>query len=291
MGPPLLHWVWHRGPTASFLAVIAVLISVAALGVPYAIDSNVATRDSQAASDAAAGEQATLDEAKAQGDALERIAKALTGANPVAPDSQDPSATSCRNGGVKFAGVWGPERPIYTDAVAPAYALFDSVRDDPNVGDERSLYVIKDASEVGSEQWQTHMDVQAGHTYLMRIFVRNDSTDPNAMARNTRISVNLPTCTGTSIQTTGYLSSNDTFPLKVYGGVALSADQPFNLAYVAGSASMYNNSINSPFAITSDDFLASTGQQLGFDKLDGVQGAGYASDVYFFFKIRPQFAQ
>lgn len=280
-------WTWRHGPTANLIAIVALL---AAIVVPLLIDTQAATRDDRAT----ASEDKAILEQEQQGDTLEQIesllSEALAGQNP-SLTTQDPEAIDgpCRSDGAQFSGSWGPERPIYTDQARPAYALINSVRDNPNIGDERSLYGIRDAASP-ERVWYSSIKVEPGHTYRLRIFIRNDSTDPEAVARTTRVMVNLPTCTGTSIQTSAFVTSIDTYPNQIYGNVAVSADQYFNLAYVEGSAMIENNSSNSPFTIGSTDFLTSKGQLVGFDSLDGDLWPGYYHDVYVSFEIRPQFA-
>lgn len=223
-------------------------------------------------------------------DMLDRINQsALSGANPDPTDqTATPQSTGCSSGGTPIPVGWGPSRPIFTDTATPQYALFNSVRDNPHLGDERSFYAIKDASDVDG-LWRKHVKVEKGHTYFIRIYVRNDAGDTRATATGTTVMVNLPTCTGTSIASNAWIRSNDAFPNELWDGVSMLSDTLFNVAYVDGSAAVYNSG-SSPFKLTSTDFLELEGQKIGSDSLDGVVRPGYGNVVYIVFEVRPQFA-
>ncbi|WGT47053.1 hypothetical protein [Tessaracoccus lacteus] len=124
----------------------------------------------------------------------------------------------------------------------------------------------------------------------MRIYIVNNSTDDSALATGTRLTVSLPTCTGTSIGSSAYISAFDSFPGELWNDVAFTSDEPFNLAYRPATAEIYNNAQGSPFALTTTDFLEAEGQLIGFDDFDGVVRPGYAYANYFYFEVVPQFA-
>lgn len=279
-------WLWHRGPTSNLIATVALVVG---LVVPFwihnldAADANnsSALQATQAAQD--------LNEQKHQSSALDGILKKLSGANPLAAASAAPSAQGCRNDGERFPASWGPARPIYTDSSTPTYPLFNSVRDDPNIGDERAFYGIRD-SAVTEHVWYNHIEVEKGRTYLIRIFLRNDAASIEAIATATRVMVNLPTCTGTSIASSGFVTSDIAFPSEIHSDIEMHANAEFSLAYVEGSAKIESNAPASPVAITSADFLTSKGQLVGLNSLDGIMHPGYSNDLYFTFEIRPQFA-
>ncbi|MBU8868561.1 hypothetical protein [Paenarthrobacter aromaticivorans] len=222
---------------------------------------------------------------------LDRINQpALSGPNPGPTDqAATPKAKGCLSDGTSVPAGWGPARPIFADTATPQYALFNSIRDNPNLGDERSFYAIKDAKDTNGP-WKKQVRVEKGHTYLVRVYIRNDAADVGAIATGTSVMVNLPTCTGTSIATNAWIKSNDAFPNEVWDGLTMNSDIPFNVAYMEGSAAIYNNSPNSPFRLTSTDFLEVEGQKIGFDSMDGVVRPGYSNVAYLVFEIKPQFA-
>ncbi|MBT2515673.1 hypothetical protein [Arthrobacter sp. ISL-30] len=222
---------------------------------------------------------------------LEQVAEqSLGGANPSPAPQADSNLGMCTNDEKALSVGWGPERPIYNEEATPNYPVFNSVRDNPDLGDERSFYAIKDAADLNVGPWRKSIVMQPGHTYILRIYVRNDSSFPKALASGTKIMVNLPTCTGTAIGTSAFVVSQDAYPHEIYDGVRLLSDKPFNLAYVNDSAMIYSNAPNSPIHLRSTSFLTSLGQELGYEKLNGNVAPGHGASLYISFEVRPQFA-
>ena len=185
--------------------------------------------------------------------------------------------------------AWGPDRPTYTMAQPADHVTFDSITDNPEVGDERNFLTIKDASNTAASGWQDSMTAQAGHEYLVRIYVHNDAAaNLNLKATNVRTKVNVPTTTGKSIELGGFITADNAAPQEIWDSATLTSSNDFNVAYEAGSARLYNNAFGQAGAQLSDSIVTSTGAQLGYDKLDGVipgcmQFAGYVT-----FKVKVQ---
>src|SRR6476469_411705 len=90
--------------------------------------------------------------------------------------------------------AWGPDRPTYTMAQPADHVTFDSITDNSEVGDERNFLTIKDASNTAAGGWQDSVTAQAGHEYLVRVYVHNDAAaNLNLKATNVRTKVNVPT--------------------------------------------------------------------------------------------------
>lgn len=287
---------WSEAKVALASLVVAAVAVIVSIALPLGLQTWANVREDARAVEEAKSAVASQAEETRQSDALEAIAGSLGGPNPpVAVESEGDATTSvaCRSDGEGFAGGWGPERPLFADAVTPTYLLFNSVTDNPNVGDERAFFVIRDASITEDGGWQTQVKVERGHRYLLRIYVRNNSAYPGAVATGTRVMVNLPTCAGTSIGASAFVTADSSFPLQVYANVGLVADEAFNLRFVEDSGELYNNSPNSPFTLSGAEsaLLSSAGQLIGFDALDGVVKPGYTNASYLYFEIEPQFAE
>ena len=65
--------------------------------------------------------------------------------------------------------AWGPDRPTYDINNVADHITFDSITDNPNVGDERNFVRIKDASDTSTGGWTDDMTVQPGHEYLVQL--------------------------------------------------------------------------------------------------------------------------
>jgi uncharacterized repeat protein (TIGR01451 family) len=185
--------------------------------------------------------------------------------------------------------AYGPSRHTYTIAKPADHVTFDSITDNPNIGDERNFVSIREDGSTGA--WQDSVTVQPGKTYVVREYVHNDAaSNLKLTARDVTTKVNLPTTTGKSIDVFGYIDSRNAIPNEIYDQATFKAAQNFNLAYVNGSLLFENNVFTSGTPL-SENIFTSKGVKLGYKQFDGnipgcMQYAGYVS-----FKVKPQFAQ
>ncbi len=188
--------------------------------------------------------------------------------------------------------AWGPDRPTYTMANPADHVTFDSITDNSEVGDERNFLTIKDASNTAAGGWQDSVTAQAGHEYLVRIYVHNDAAaNLNLKATNVRTKVNVPNTTGKSVQLGGFITADNAAPQEIWDSATLTSNSDFNVAYQAGSARLYNNAFGQAGAQLSDGIVTDAGAPLGYDKLDGIipgcmQYAGYVT-----FKVKVEAPQ
>lgn len=191
---------------------------------------------------------------------------------------------------------WGPLRNLLASDQVSEFPSFNLDKSDEVIGDERGLYGAREDVEPPNSPWKFTIDVEPDKTYLLRVYVHNSAADaPGMTAEDTRISVNLPTCTGRRIASGAFITSTNAAPSEVYGGVNFVSDRPFNLVYVEGSARICNNfypcnPARGNGAPISNDFLASPGALIGYDSLNGEIPGGWQHALYFGFKVRPQFA-
>lgn len=188
--------------------------------------------------------------------------------------------------------AWGPDRPTYTMNMPADHVTFNSITDNPEVGDERNFLTIKDASNTAAGGWQDSVTAQPGHEYLVRLYVHNDaSANLNLKATNTRAKVNVPTTTGKSVQLGGFVTADNATPKEVWDSASLTGSSDFNVAYVPGSAHLYNNVFGQAGAKLSDNIVTNTGALLGYDKLDGVVPGCFKYAGYVTFKVKVQAPQ
>lgn len=185
--------------------------------------------------------------------------------------------------------AWGPERPTFTMAHPASYITFNSITDNPNIGDERDFVGIREAGT--NNLWTDRMTVQEGHEYTVRMYVHNNAAENlNLVAQNVTAKFNLPTTTGQSIRVDGFLSASNARPTEVYDDATFLSNRNFNLAYISGSAKFENNVFGPNGINLPESLFTSTGARLGYSSLDGripgcMRFAGYVS-----FRVRPQFA-
>lgn len=187
--------------------------------------------------------------------------------------------------------AWGPSRTTYTIAHPADKVTFNSITDNPVVGDERNFVVVKDAANTADGGWQDNITVQPGKEYLVRMYVHNNAaSNLNLKAINTRVSASVPTTTGKAVSVSGFVSANNSDPLQVWDDIHFNSDKDFNLAYVAGSAQIWNNGYATTGQPLSDNIVTSTGALIGYDGPDGVVPGCFQYVNYVYFKIKPQFA-
>jgi uncharacterized repeat protein (TIGR01451 family) len=185
--------------------------------------------------------------------------------------------------------AWGPTRPTYTIEKPADHVTFNSITNNPNIGDERNFVGIRETGT--TSKWSDDMTVQSGKEYTVRMYVHNNAADNlELVATDVTAKFNLPTTTGKSIRVDGFLDSSNASPKEVYDDATFKSDTDFNLTYVSGSLKFENNSFGAAGIALPESIFTSTGAKLGYDKLDGkipgcFQYAGYVS-----FTVKPQFA-
>lgn len=189
-----------------------------------------------------------------------------------------------------FAGIaglavnaWGPTRELFTIEKPATYVTFNSITNNPNVGDERDFVGIR-AKDSADRTWHNNMKIQSGKEYYVRMYVHNNAaTNLNLVAENVVGKLNIPNNTAKSITVDGLISSSNAKPAQVWDNATFTGDQDFNLTYVQGSALFENNAVGKNGGVRlPDSIVTNTGATLGYDKLDGRipgcnQYAGYVT--------------
>lgn len=185
--------------------------------------------------------------------------------------------------------AWGPNRPTYTIEKPADHVTFNSITNNPNIGDERNFVGIRESGT--NSQWTDNMTVQDGKEYTVRVYVHNNAAaNLNKVAENVTAKVNLPTTTAKSIQVDGQISSSNASPTDVWDQATFSNAENFNLAYTAGSLKYENNAFGAAGTAIPESVFTNTGAKLGYDKLDGKIPGCFQYAGYLTFKVKPQFA-
>lgn len=187
--------------------------------------------------------------------------------------------------------AWGPDRPTYTVENPANKVAFNSITNNPNIGDERNFVGIR---EVGSSNvWHDNMNVQDGKEYFVRMYVHNNAKDSlnasgQGIAKDVKAVFNLPTNTAKSIQVNGFLSASNASPNEVYDHATFTSAKDFNLSYVSGSLKYENNA---GVHALPESIFTSNGAELGYDKMDGTIPGCFKYAGYVTFKVKPQVAK
>lgn len=172
--------------------------------------------------------------------------------------------------------AWFPDRPTYTIENPAPHVTFNSITNNPNEGDERAFFEVKDAAHTQTGGFaHTINNLHDGQELLLRVYVHNNAADnlndPNftgsGVARNTKVRVHLPTATASALKANAYITADNAQPQEVADTIDLSDDGPFKLEYVLGSARQYTNAV--PSGIVLSDNIVTTGAPIGYNQADG----------------------
>jgi len=193
--------------------------------------------------------------------------------------------------------AWGPDRPTFTFANPAPYVTFNSITDNPRVGDERNFVRIKE--DVSTTNFGDNVDLTPGKVYQVSVYYHNNAkTSLNAsgvgVAQGTKLRMELPAVvkSGVNAALAGNISATNANPGTVYdeayGKNSTAGD--IALRYVSGSATVTSNGKVNGQKLP--DTLFTTGTNLGFDALDGkIPGCNeFAGYVTFKFRVdQPNF--
>lgn len=186
--------------------------------------------------------------------------------------------------------AWGPTRATYTIEQPAKVVTFNSITNNPNIGDERNFVGIRETGTTAL--WSDSKAVEKGKTYTVRMYVHNNAAaNLNLVAENVTAKFNLPTTTAKSIQVNGFLNSSNATPTEVYDHAIFTASENFNLAYVSGSLKYENNVFGAAGIALPESIFTSAGAKLGYDKLDGRIPGCFEYAGYVTFQVKPQFAE
>ena len=184
--------------------------------------------------------------------------------------------------------AWGPDRPIFKMASPADHITFNSITDNPAIGDERNFVGIR---EQGSNQlWKDDMNVEAGKSYVVRMYVHNNAaSNLNLVARNVTAKFNLPTTVGKKVEVQGFISASNATPREVYDHATFHGEQDFNLDFQEGSLKLENNHFKTGTPVSESIFPAN-GAPLGYNALDGNLPGCNEYSGWVSFVVKPQFA-
>jgi len=197
---------------------------------------------------------------------------------------------------VRADSDWGPSRPTFTWANPATYVTFNSITDNPTVGDERTFFTAYPTNV--NNNGQNDLTVTDNEEVTLRAYFHNNAaSNLGLVAHNTRVKVALPTTAATDQTETATISADNANPGAVFDNVHLHASTPFTLTYQTGSAKLFNNVFTNGTPL-SDSIVTGSGAQVGYNAIDGnVPGCAQFSGwvvlhvvVHFKPVVNPNFA-
>lgn len=185
--------------------------------------------------------------------------------------------------------AWGPSRATFTIENPANYVTFNSITNNPIVGDERNFTVAKPASNTSSGGWSDNVDITGGDEYLVRVYVHNNANaNLNLKALNTRVTAAIDGDADMNAAISAYVSADNANPRQVWDDVRFTNDKHFTLNYVAGSSKIYNNGFaaGGQGAEFSDAIVSAQGAPVGYAAAgDGIVPGCFEFVSYITFRV------
>lgn len=182
---------------------------------------------------------------------------------------------------------WGPDRKTFTWEDPAPYATFNSITNNPQLGDERNFVRIREVKD--DEKFGDEVTVEPGKTYEVYIYYHNNADAHDVgktaigIADGAAMKSSFPATVkaGEKATVTGTIFASDTDPLEVWDGAYLTATQDLYLRYVPGTAIIHNGGALDGQSI-GPDYLFGDGALLGYNKFSGLlpgcnEYAGYVT--------------
>lgn len=192
---------------------------------------------------------------------------------------------------------WGPDRKTFTWDNPATYATFNSIIDNPQIGDERDFVRIREINDHGT--YGDEVTLEAGHTYEVYIYYHNNADGHEigqtaiGIADGASVQSSFPATVkkGEKATVAGKIFASDTDPLEVWDGAYMMPSEDLYLRYVPGTAIIHNGGKLNGESI-GPDYLFGDGALLGYNKFSGIlpgcnQYAGYIT--YQIFADAPKF--
>ena len=181
--------------------------------------------------------------------------------------------------------AWGPERPTFTMENPATYPVFNSITNNPTIGDERDFVRIGEIgakTENGANVTELTNDVAIipGRQYLVYIYFHNNASSTfndsahnhSGVAIRTRLAsafstVLTPSAPGTVSAT---ITADNSNPTSVWDEARMTTTyEKVYLNYVSGSSRIYND-WRANNSVLSTSLFTEGGTLLGLNELNGV---------------------
>ncbi|MDR3297771.1 MAG: DUF11 domain-containing protein [Candidatus Nomurabacteria bacterium] len=175
--------------------------------------------------------------------------------------------------------AWGPDRPTFTMEKPASYPTFNSITNNPVLGDERNF--VRVAEKGAGVAFSDEIQIKPGKEYEVYIGYHNNAaanlnSSGVGIAQQVRLSSQFPTKVSPSQKGTvsAIISASNTNPLEVWDEAYFTALEEISLHYKEGSAKIYN-SFSSNGSVLPETLFSQTGTYLGANTLDGrLPGCG-----------------
>jgi len=210
---------------------------------------------------------------------------------PSFPSVQDPGETEplpSVNESEYVRGGWGPEREVFTTASGgPSFPAFNSITDNPNIGDERNFVGLRQQTTADVPNiWHDDVWADPGDVFYMRVYVKNSEAVTNATAefiQDAKLKMWINSGEN-AFAVFGMLSAANAE--TVWDGATIHTDPGVEVVLDPGTVLLENNAHPDGGLALGTDAFSDVGQALGFDAMDGLIKPGYQFASYVTVQLR-----
>lgn len=171
---------------------------------------------------------------------------------------------------VMAAEVWGPERPTYTWAKPADHPTFNSMTDNPAMGNERNFVRIREAGT--NNPFLDTVEVVPGKRYEVNIYVHNNASaslneSGKGTAKDVRLSTSVPERLkpGQAGVVKATIKASNTDPKVVWDSAFLNVKQSaVFMRYVPNSATIHNAGTANGTALNAKELFSDAGTPLAY---------------------------
>lgn len=180
---------------------------------------------------------------------------------------------------------WGPVRPTYTNGALVNAAIFNSIMDNPFIGDERNF--VRIAEKGKGKIYSNGIKLEANKEYNVHIYYHNNAPELYCdkkhgyagVATDTRISSSFPlelkaneNAVVSGVISWATLADRLHFQ-KFWSEAFITASEDMTLHYVTASAQIYNEGKKSG-SVLSTNLFSEKGTYIGYNDLNGIIPGG-----------------
>ena len=181
--------------------------------------------------------------------------------------------------GVASVSAWGPERSTFTMETPATYPVFNSITNNPTIGDERDFVRVGEI-DADVTNLKNEIEVVPGRQYLVYVYFHNNASatfndsahNHSGVALKTRMSSSFSTVLTPSDKgkITGTITADNTNPASVWDEAYMTTGtEKVLMRYVQGSAKIYNDWKTNGSVMPSSLFTKE-GTLLGLNTLNGI---------------------
>ena len=184
--------------------------------------------------------------------------------------------------------AYGPERSTFTAENPADYPTFNSITNNPSLGDERNFVRIREA---GVGNYVDKIQLQPGKEYEVYTYVHNNAKDSlnesgKGIALDVRLKAQVPATlkAGEESAVVSTISALNSNPKSVWDEAYISSSSAVALRYVPSSAKFHSNGKANGSTLATSMFT--NGTFLGYNSLDGIMPGCTQYSAYVIYKIK-----